>query len=140
MSAPPRAPTPELDSQPRHVLPRDLAGAIKHLDDQELGRLVAAALAELTRRGVKRRGPIEPARNTRTEPAAAPLTTGKLNAVRAAFKANADCAAVRLVRRRRAEGTGVGRQKALSWKILQISSTLFAVGAAPMNHSRGSIH
>jgi hypothetical protein len=84
MSAPPRAPTP---AKPRHVLPRDLPGAIKHLDDQELERLVAAALAEQTRRGAKRHGPIEPARNTRTEPAAAPLTTGKLNAVRAAFKA-----------------------------------------------------
>ena len=87
MSAPSLAPTSEADLQPRHVLPRDLPGAIKHLDDQELDRLVAAALAEQTRRGAKRRGPIESARKARSEPVAAPLTTGKLNAVRAAFKA-----------------------------------------------------
>ena len=30
--------------QPRHVLPRDLPSAIKHLDDQELDRLIAATL------------------------------------------------------------------------------------------------
>ena len=83
-SAPARAPTFEADLKPRHVLPRDLPGAIKHLDDQELERLVAAALADQTRRGAKRRSPIKRARNARSESVAAPLTTGKLNAVRAA--------------------------------------------------------
>jgi hypothetical protein len=32
--------------QPRYVLPRDLPSAIKHLNDQELDRLIAAVLAE----------------------------------------------------------------------------------------------
>ena len=74
--------------QPRHVLPRDLPSAIKHLDDQELDRLIAAALTEQKRRGTK---PVAaesaPVRKQRVELVGAPLTTGKLNAVRAAFKA-----------------------------------------------------
>ena len=35
----------------RHVLPTDLANALKHLDDQELERLLALAAAEQKRRG-----------------------------------------------------------------------------------------
>ena len=31
---------------PRHVLPKDLPNALKHLRDEELDRLLAAALAE----------------------------------------------------------------------------------------------
>lgn len=38
-------------SAPRYVLPMNLSWAIKQLDDQELNRLVAAALAEMQRRG-----------------------------------------------------------------------------------------
>src|SRR6187397_2207463 len=79
---------PKTAPSPRHVLPRDLPAAIKHLDDRELARLVAAALAEQKRRGGK---PViassKPLRKQRAEAVSAPLTTGKLNAVRAAFKA-----------------------------------------------------
>ena len=74
--------------QPRHVLPRDLPSAIKHLDDQELDRLIAAVLAEQKRRCTK---PVvaesTPVRKQRLKLVGVPLTTGKLNAVRAAFKA-----------------------------------------------------
>ena len=37
----------------RHVLPKDLPASIKQLDDPELDRLLAAALAEQKRRGGK---------------------------------------------------------------------------------------
>jgi hypothetical protein len=74
-------------SQPRHILPRDLPSAIRHLGDQELDRLIAAVLAEQKRRGGKLRSTVEPPRKKRIEAASVPLTTGKLNAVRAAFKA-----------------------------------------------------
>lgn len=75
---------PKAASQ-RHVLPRDLPSAIKHLDDQELERLIAAALAERRRRA--KPNPVEKPRKQRAEAVDAHLTTGKLNAVRAAFKA-----------------------------------------------------
>jgi len=32
--------------EPRHVLPKDLPNAVKHLNDEELNRLLAATLAE----------------------------------------------------------------------------------------------
>jgi len=73
-------------SSPRHVLPSDLPAAIKHLNDQELDQLQAAVTAEQQRRGkkppVSDKTPIK-----RLEAAAVSLTPGKLNAVRAAFKA-----------------------------------------------------
>ena len=74
------------DSRPS-VLPRDLPTAIKHLDDQELDRLAAASFAELIRRG--RKPPIqdETSFKRRVEDATASLTPGRLNAVRAAFRA-----------------------------------------------------
>jgi hypothetical protein len=70
----------------RHILPRDLPSAIKALTDQELDQLGVAVLLEQTRRGRK------PASNQnsqkqRAEGVAVPLALGKLNAVRAAFKA-----------------------------------------------------
>jgi hypothetical protein len=71
----------------RHVLPKDLPGAIKKLDDQELDRLFAAVLAEQKRRGRKSRASIEIPDKLRIEAAAVHLTPGKMNAVRAAFKA-----------------------------------------------------
>jgi hypothetical protein len=37
-------------SSPRHVLPKDLANAIKELGDEELDRLITAAFAEIRRR------------------------------------------------------------------------------------------
>jgi hypothetical protein len=70
----------------RHILPADLPKAVRHLDDQELDRLLSAVIAEQKRRGNKLPG--EMLRKRRVEViAATPLTQGKLNAVRAAFKA-----------------------------------------------------
>jgi hypothetical protein len=70
----------------RQVLPKDLPAAIKQLDDQELDRLLAAALAEQKRRGGKPVESVEPPDKRRIEAAVVHLTPGKLNAVRAAFK------------------------------------------------------
>jgi hypothetical protein len=73
-------------SSPRHVLPKDLANAIKYLGDEELDRLIAAALAEMSRRG--RAATIGEAHITDGSGLTnASLTRGQLNAVRAAFKA-----------------------------------------------------
>ena len=72
-------------SSPRHVLPKDLPNAISHLGDDELERLFAAALAEMRRRG--RRPPTDKP-SQKSEPGAASLTRGQMNAVRAAFIAN----------------------------------------------------
>jgi hypothetical protein len=74
-------------SSRRHVLPKDLPVAIKQLDDQELDRLLAAVLTEQKRRGRKSAESVERPRKPRIETAAVHLTPGKLNAVRAAFKA-----------------------------------------------------
>ena len=70
---------------PRHLLPKDLVGAPKHLDDAELGTLLAAVTAETERRRLRpTRGKApktcQPDDNSR-------LTSGQQNAVRAAFKA-----------------------------------------------------
>jgi hypothetical protein len=69
---------------PRLVLPKDLPNAIKRLEDQDLDRLLSVAHAEQQRRG--RKPPVS-ARKRRVEAVPLPLTQGKLNAVRAAFKA-----------------------------------------------------
>jgi hypothetical protein len=71
----------------RHILPTDLSNAIKHLDNQELDRLLAAVIAEQKRRGRKFPPSDEALRKKKVEVITAPLTQGKLNAVRAAFKA-----------------------------------------------------
>src|SRR4051812_8910284 len=71
---------------PRHVLPKDLAGAIKYLGDEDLDRLIMAALAEMGRRG--RRLPMDkPTPERAPDLTKASLTRGQLSAVRAAFKA-----------------------------------------------------
>jgi hypothetical protein len=67
-------------------LPKDLDTAIQQLDDQELERLVLAALAERVRRK-KPPLPNQGQRKRHTEAVAVSLPQGKLNAVRAAFKA-----------------------------------------------------
>ena len=59
---------------------------MKQLEDQELDQLLEAVLAEQRRRGRKSPAPDESSRKRRGE-AGVPLTVGKLNAVRAAFKA-----------------------------------------------------
>ena len=92
----PRAPNPPPSSHNidvaaaslrRHVLPKDLPTAIKQLDDQELDRLLAAVVAEQERRGRNPAESVEPRDKPRIEAASVHLTPGKLNAVRAAFKA-----------------------------------------------------
>ena len=90
-------------SQQRHFLPEDLAGALKRLDDVEIDALLAAVTTEAERRG---RRPPSPAkekpvadakpqrRQEAAEDGAGSLTTGKLNAVRAAFKAGVKPSAI----------------------------------------------
>jgi hypothetical protein len=70
----------------RHVLPADLPKAVRYLDDHELDQLLSAVIAEQKRRGNKL--PAETSCKRRVEVVATvPLTSGKINAVRAAFKA-----------------------------------------------------
>jgi hypothetical protein len=76
----------ETASPSRYILPKNLNAAIRQLDDQELDRLVAAALEERARRK-KRSGPEESRVKLLAEADAVPLPLGKLNAVKAAFKA-----------------------------------------------------
>lgn len=70
----------------RHLLPKDLAGALKHLDDAELDALLVAVTTEAERRGrlrpTRKKGP-----RTRQAEDDLRLTSGQQNAVRAAFKA-----------------------------------------------------
>jgi hypothetical protein len=87
-------PTREAHSQPsepigpqstvsRHILPADLPNAIRHLKEEELDRLLSVVIAEQ-----RRRGKLTAVSSKRVEVAAAvPLTQGKLNAIRASFKA-----------------------------------------------------
>jgi DNA invertase Pin-like site-specific DNA recombinase len=63
-----------------------LPDAVRHLDDHELDRLLSAVITEQKRRGKKLSPKIYGPRRVEVV-AAAPLTQGKLNAVRAAFKA-----------------------------------------------------
>jgi hypothetical protein len=71
----------------RHVLPSDLPTAIKHLDDQELNQLFAAVVAERLQRGMKSPVPEKTPSHRTVDAAAVSLNLGKVNAVRAAFKA-----------------------------------------------------
>ena len=86
-------------SQQRHFLPKDLAGALKRLDDVEIDALLAAVTTEAERRGRQPRSPAKAdakpqRRQEAAEDGAGSLTTGKLNAVRAAFKAGVKPAAI----------------------------------------------
>jgi hypothetical protein len=74
-----------INTAPRHILPNDLVKAVKELRDEELDRLFSAVLAEQKRRGKKRSDEIE--RQQLVKVVTVPLTQGRLNAVRAAFKA-----------------------------------------------------
>ena len=82
--------------QRRHILPKDLANAVKHLADDELDLLIAACREEGKRRGrlpasavivrsLSRRD--KSAHAAKAEAATVSLTRGQINAVRAAFKA-----------------------------------------------------
>jgi len=103
MAAPSTEQTAEAESQvvtdgensslPRRVLPNDLGAALKALDDVEIDSLLEAVTAEAKRRDRK---PLDatrekvlatPAANEGRAVHTTPLTTGQLNAVRAAFKA-----------------------------------------------------
>jgi hypothetical protein len=70
-----------------YALPTNLPSALRHLDDGQLDRLVAAVIAEQKRRGKKLPVSVEPSNKRRIKEVAPPLAQGKLNAVRAAFKA-----------------------------------------------------
>src|SRR5262249_36940063 len=86
-SSPPTTNTAGKASSMRYVLPRDLPSAMKQLEDQELDQLLAAVLAEQRQRGRKSPLSDESSSKRRVEAVGVPLTVGKLNAVRAAFKA-----------------------------------------------------
>jgi hypothetical protein len=80
--------------RPTYQLPRNLPNALSHLDDDQLERLLRAVNVELERRGKK--APIRQ-RIERKQPAedgAPPLAFGKLNAIRAAFKAGVKPSAI----------------------------------------------
>src|SRR6478609_3871292 len=67
----------EIKPTSRYVLPSDLDAAIKYLDDQQLDKLVSAALEERKRR----RGPAAPDKNQRyAEVDCSSLPQGKLTA------------------------------------------------------------
>ena len=92
-----------LASPQRHFLPKDLAGALKRLDDVEIDALLAAVMTEAERRGRRpprpaKEKPVANAKPQRRQEAAeyggGSLTTGKLNAVRAAFKAGVKPSAI----------------------------------------------
>jgi hypothetical protein len=93
----------------RTVLPKDLPRAIRYLEDQELDWLLRVAAEEVKRRGTamptaqasptntpaassepipkQTKPPGRPTHQRQIRPAAASLTRGQMNAVRAAFKA-----------------------------------------------------
>ena len=92
-----------LASQQRHFLPDRLAGALKRLDDVEIDALLPAVTVEAERRGrlppsPEKEKPVADAKPQRrkaaAEDSAGLLTTGKLNAVRAAFKAGVKPSAI----------------------------------------------
>jgi hypothetical protein len=97
-----RAPEPlakaNMAAQPRHFLPKDLAGALKRLDNAKIDALVVAVTTEAKRRG--RLPPSRPKTDARPQARQAPaegagsLSTGRLNAVRAAFKAGVKPSAI----------------------------------------------
>ena len=84
---------PQSKAQPRHFLPKDLAGALMRLDNAEIAALLVAVTAEAERRGRK---PLSrsKARPQPRQTGTGSLTTGKLNAVRAAFKAGVKPSAI----------------------------------------------
>lgn len=69
-------------SSQSYALPKNLPSALGYLDDDQLDRLLAAVLAEQRRRGKK-----VSVSKALVKVVAPPLPQGKLNAIRAAFKA-----------------------------------------------------
>ncbi len=74
-------------STSRYALPTNLPHALKQLADNDLDRLLSAVIAEQNRRGKKVPVCDESSRKRQVKSLDVPLTQGKLNAVRAAFKA-----------------------------------------------------
>jgi hypothetical protein len=100
VSSPKAAAVDMAASSRRYLLPKDLPNALKRLDDGELASLLAAALDEARRRGKlpwslaasdeptpKSRKRNEPSKVRPAHVAVLSLTSGQVNAVRAAFKA-----------------------------------------------------
>ena len=109
--SPPNNPPEALPGRPSHrmALPKDLPKAIRYLEDQELDWLLRTAIHEAKRRGrpmpmtearptntpaassepiqKQTRLPSRPTHQPQIRPAAASLSRGLVNAVRAAFKA-----------------------------------------------------
>jgi predicted DNA binding protein len=95
------SPTTKVSSahEQRHVLPKDLPNAVKHLTDRELDLLITASVEEAKRRGrvlpsVEPNTPDESVAKRsssrdkrRAAVATVTLTRGQVNAVRAALKA-----------------------------------------------------
>ena len=79
-------PSPTTTEASRYLLPKNLSEAVKALSDQELDQLSAAVLVEQQRRG-KKPPSNENTQARRVEEASVSMSTGKMNAVRAAFKA-----------------------------------------------------
>jgi hypothetical protein len=91
----------DLASQPYYLLPKDLAGALKRLSDEEVDALLAAATVEAKRRDRPQQRQTSEAAIDAKAPArrlhvqdAGTLATGKLNAVRAAFNAGVKPSAI----------------------------------------------
>jgi hypothetical protein len=118
-SLPPREPAAEATAEAtpqRHVLPKNLHKAVKHLSDEELDLLHAATLEEMKRRGrlppsvgadserpshhssdlpTKLLLPIDKISKRRPNIVEVSLTRGQVNAVQGGHHASKDCSAVR---------------------------------------------
>jgi hypothetical protein len=124
-----------LASQQRYFLPTDLAGALKRLDDVEIDALFAAVTTEVERRGRRppspaKEKPVVDAKPQRRQEAAqdgaGSLTTGKLNAVRAAFgrQAVSNSKAIWNFAIRCQEGTGAGAASGSLISLLRVTSIM----------------
>ena len=90
VNAPPSSPTTDdvgAASSQSYALPKNLSSALGYLDDDQLNRLLAAVIAEQRRRGKEVPGSDKSPRKAVVKMVAPPLPQGKLNAIRAAFKA-----------------------------------------------------
>jgi hypothetical protein len=87
-SLPGRKDKPAAAAPPSYALPTNLPSALRYLDKDQLDRLLAAVLAEQQARGGNK--PLVAEERSRKKPiteVAPPLAQGKLNAIRAAFRA-----------------------------------------------------
>jgi hypothetical protein len=87
------------------LLPKNLEGTLRHLDDGELARLLTATMAEHERRGLARSDAVQPEpgrkdlrkeepATTTVAPGIAGLTQAQVNLVQAAFKAGVKPSAI----------------------------------------------